>query len=79
VEKLGTGSFSCRTEHLPISACLCAERWMTSSPTPGLGGSDQFPGLPEAQILPRWTFFCGVTSITVCVWWKDSGSPAPTG
>jgi hypothetical protein len=26
VEKLGTGSFSCRTEHLPISACLCAER-----------------------------------------------------
>jgi hypothetical protein len=21
----GTGSFSCRTEHLPISACLCAE------------------------------------------------------
>ena len=30
---------------------------MRSSPTPGLGGADQFPGLPEAQILSRWTFF----------------------
>jgi hypothetical protein len=67
-QKLGICSFSCRTEHLLIFASLCIKPWIRSSPMPGLGGADQSSGLPEAQILPRWTlFFCGDTSRTLCM------------
>jgi hypothetical protein len=49
---MGGGSERATLKSLPVRGAV-----MRSSPTPGLGGADQFPGLPEAQILTRWTFY----------------------
>jgi hypothetical protein len=78
-EKLGVWSVSCRTEQLTSA---CAKAWMRRSPTPGLGGADQSFGLPEAQILPRWTYLWGYVKNIVydenILWSPPSKKPIET-